>query len=212
MNWGQIKTAVKDYLENEETTFVGHFDIYARLAEEDIYRKVQFPAAKQTAVSTVFSGDSLLSIPSDALSIYSLALTSPQFLYLSLKDEAFLREAYPDPAELGEPRFYAVRDDTDLVLAPTPDQDYGVQMHYFYKPVSISFNNVDTNTNWLSLNAENALIFGIIYHGYVYEKGDQDVIAAYKNQFDTALADLKLIMEGRQKKDTYRNPDQRLPT
>ena len=105
-----------------------------------------------------------------------------------------------------------MRDETDMLLAPTPDQNYGVQVHYFRKPVSISLGNNDLNSNWLSENAENALIFGTIYHGYIYEKGDQDVIAAYKTQFETAIADLKLITEGRQKKDTYRNPDQRLPT
>lgn len=212
MNWGNIKLAVQHYLENEEATFLTNFPLYARLAEEDIYRKVQLPFTKQTATTIIPFNDNLLSVPSDLLAIYSLALTSPQFTYLMLKDEAYLREAYPDPAAVGKPRFFAVRDESDVLLAPTPDQDYNVQMHYFMKPVSIGKDDNPANTNWLSENAENALIFGIIYHGYIYEKGDQDVIAAYSKQFETAIADLKAIAEGRQKKDTYRNPDSRVPT
>jgi hypothetical protein len=212
MNWGQIKTAVQQYLENEEATFVGNFPLFARLCEEDIYRKVQLPVTRQTAVSTIFINDYLLTIPSDAMSVYSLALTTPTFSYLQLKDEAFLREVYPNPATTGTPRFFAVRDDTDLLIAPTPNQNYDVQMHYFFKPQSIGFNDNNANETWLSKNAENALIFGIIMQGYIYEKGDQDVIAAYTKQYETAIGDLKLIAEGRQKKDTYRQTDQRMPT
>jgi hypothetical protein len=211
MNWGEIKTVVRQYLENEEVTFQANLPLYARLAEEDIYRKVQLPVSRETATTNFNATDPLLSLPTDSMSVYSLAVTTPEFTYLSMKDEAFLREAYPDPTQVGVPRFFAVRDEANLLVAPTPGSNYSVQMHYFKKPVSIGLNDNALNENWLSKNAENALIFGIIMHGYIYEKGDQDVIASYKAQFETALGDLKQIVEGRQKKDTYRNPDQRLP-
>ena len=211
MNWGEIRTVVHQYLENEEATFAANLPLYARLAEEDIYRKVQLPVSRETATTNFNISDPLLSIPSDSMSVYSLAVITPEFVYLTLKDEAFLREAYPDPSQVGIPRFFAIRDEANLLVAPTPGSNYGVQMHYFKKPVSIGNNDEPLNENWLSKNAENALIFGIIMHGYIYEKGDQDVIASYKAQFEAALGDLKMIVEGRQKKDTYRNPDQRIP-
>lgn len=212
MNWGEIKTAVKRYLENEEASFIAHLPLHARLAEEDIYRKVQLAVTRETATSTLTPEDRFLLMPPDAVSIYSLALTTPNYSYLLPKDEAFLNEAYPDPTAFGIPRFYAFRDERDLLLAPPPAAAYAVEMHYFKKPVSISLNDDDNNTNWLSQHGENALIFGIVMHGYIYEKGDQDVIQMYAKQFETALTDLKMIAEGRQKKDTYRAPDQRMPT
>jgi hypothetical protein len=211
MNWGQIKAVVKQYLENEEQSFIDNLPLFGRLCEEDIYRKVQLPVAKDTATSTLTADDRFLTIPPDAISVYSLALLDP-YRFLLPKDEAFLNEAYPDPTETGEPRFYAVRDETELLLAPPPADYYDVEMHYFKKPVSITKDNNDANTSWLGDNAENALVFGIIMHGYIYEKGDQDVIQMYAKQFETALADLKVIVEGRQRKDTYRTPDQRMPT
>ncbi len=212
MNWGQIKTVVRRYLENEEASFLANLPLYARLAEEDIYRKVQLAATKETATATLTPEDRFLSLPTDAVSIYSLAVTTPVYTYLLAKDEAFLREAFPDPTVMGVPRFYAYHNETDLMLAPTPGDYYDIEMHYFKKLPSISLNDDDNNTNWLSEHGENALIFGIVMHGYIYEKGDQDVIQAYAKQFETALMDLKTIAEGRQKKDTYRTPDQRMPT
>lgn len=212
MNWGEIKAAVRRYLENEEPTFLGNLSLFGRLAEEEIYRKVQFQVNKETATATLTPLDRFLTVPTDAISIYSLAVTTPIYSYLLPKDEAFLNEAYPNPTVTGMPRFYAYRNETDLLLAPTPGDFYDVEMHYFKKPVSISYLDLDTNTNWLSENGENALIFGVILQGYIYEKGDQDVIGAYTKQFETALSDLKTITEGRRKKDSYRTPDQRIPT
>jgi hypothetical protein len=217
MNWGQIKAAVGQYLENAEPSFLANLPLFARLAEEDIYRKVQLPMNRQTSTANLSLGDPLLFLPTDALSVYMLSLlisTNPslpgQVFPLLSKDEGFLLEVYP-PYVRGQPRFYAVRNDKNLLVAPTPNAYYTVQMQYFKKPASISLNDVAANTNWLSLNAENALLFGIIMHGYIYEKGDQDIIQYYAKQFETALTDLKLIVEGRQRKDSYRTPDERMP-
>ena len=179
MNWGELKALASQYLENEEASFLANLPLHARLAEEDIYRKVQLADIRETATATLTADDRFLSLPSDALAIYSLAVKTPTYVYLLPKDEAFLNEAYPDPSVSGVPRFYAFRDATDLLLAPKPDDYYAVEMHYMRKPQSISLNDDDDNTNWLSQNGENALLFGMLMHGYIYEKGDQDVIQAY---------------------------------
>lgn len=215
MNWGEIKSQVQQYLENRETTFVNSLGLYARLAEEDIYRQVQAACVKQLSETTLLPDDKNLSLPPGALSIYSLAVTdldTGEYAYLLAKDHSFLKEAYPDPSERGRPRFYGYRDEQVLTVVPTPGVAYGCQMHFFRQPSSISLNDNDTNTNWLSTYGENALLFGILFHGYINEKGDQDVITAYKGQFDKGIADLKTIAEGRQQKDTYRTSDARMPT
>lgn len=214
MNWGEIKAAVRRYLENDEVTFVANLTLFARMAEEQIYRQVQLQWTKQLATTQLPAGDRYLSIPGEGLAVYSLSFTDPvtgEYMMVLPKDFGFLKEAYPNPAAVGVPRFYAYRDEQVLLIAPTPDQIYDVEMHYYRKPSTIGANDNDGNTNWLSTYGENALIFGIIVQGYIYEKGDQDVIAKYTEQFTLAVSDLKLIAEGRQAKDTYRQLDQRMP-
>ncbi len=86
-----------------------------------------------------------------------------------------------------------------------------MELHYFYIPTSLASMD-DNGTTWLSENAENAMLFGTIMQGYIYLKGDQDVIAMYKAQYDAAISDLVVIAEGRVQKDTFKEPNRRVPT
>jgi len=126
------------------------------------------------------------------------------------KDYSFIREVYGEVGGEGIPRFYAVYNDANFIIGPTPDQDYPVELNYFFEPPSITDGD-DTNETWLSINAENALLFGSIIQGYVNLKGDQDVMQQYVEQYQTAMAALKVLAEGRNRKDSYRMSDQRIP-
>lgn len=212
MNWGELKTAVGQYLEESETSFVANLALFSRLAEEDVYRQVQLPDLIFNVTSECTVDEPYVATPTDYLAAYSLAVIEDGvYSYLLSKDVSFIREYWPDPTDTGVPKYFAQFDEDAFLIAPTPDEEYPIELHYFVKPSAISDGDDDENTTWLSENAENALLFGTILHGYIYLKGDQDVIAMYKAQFDKAVADLKLIAEGRVRKDQYRKSDQRLP-
>jgi len=210
MNYGALKQLIQDYLETEETSFVDNLPTMIRAAEEDIFRQVQLPDLMQTATSSCTTDEAILPMPSDFLSPYSLGITvAGETVMLISKDHSFIKETYPSGT--GTPRFYAIFNDANIILGPTPDDDYAVELNYFYEPASIT-DGTDSDTTWLSTNAENALLFGAIVQGYTYLKGDQDVFAQYKAQYDTALAALKILAEGRNRKDIYRVSDRRIAT
>lgn len=212
MNYGELKQLAQDYLENSETSFVDNLPTFIRAAEEDIFRQVQLPDLMQTSTSTCTTGNSLLALPSDFLSPYSLAITvDGEYQVLLSKDHSFMREAFPVVGSTGVPKYYAIFNDTAVMLGPTPDDDYPVELNYYYEPPSITDGD-DIDTTWLSVYAENALLFGTLIQGYVYSKGDQDVFAQYQSQYQTAIAGLKILAEGRNRKDVYRLPDRRIPT
>lgn len=211
MNKGEVYSLVQTYLEATEATFVDNIDMFAQLAEEDIYRQVQLPQLRKNSTAAFTASVPYLATPSDYLSSYSMAVVvAGQYSFLTSKEVNFMREVYPDPTVTGTPRFFAQFDGDTFIIAPTPTTNYTVELHYFYKPASIS-TLADNESTWLSLNAENALLFGMVMHGYIYLKGDQDVMASYKGQFDKAVMDLKTIAEGRIRKDSYRNIDKRTP-
>lgn len=213
MNKGQLREYVKSYLECDETTFNANFDMFIRLMEEDVYRKVQLPKLRKNVTSQFQIGSVYLEAPQDYLSPYSMAVIDNDGAYSFMieKDVNFIREGYPNPAQVGLPRFFSHFDNDTFIIGPSPDDEYTVELHYFYIPTSLADMN-DDGTTWLSENAENASLFGTVIQGYIYLKGDQDVIAMYKAQYDAAISDLVVIAEGRVQKDTYKEPNRRVPT
>jgi hypothetical protein len=206
-----LTQTVQDYLENDETSFVSYIDQFIKLAEEDIYRQVQMKDLRKTSTSLSTTGSQKTgTIPTDFLAPYYFSITSSGSESVLLqKDPSFIEEVFSGAAE-GLPRYYGIEDDATFVFGPTPDAAYTTELHYYYKPASLA-DGAGDGTTWLSTNAEQALLFGTLVQGYIYMKGDQDVIAHYKEKYTDAVAALKIIMEGRAAKDTNRRPNPRLP-
>ena len=94
----------------------------------------------------------------------------------------------------------------NFIVAPTPDATYVVQLHYYFDPPSI----VTSSTSWLGDNAEQALLYGSLVNAYIFMKGEQDVLAMYKEKYDEAMSRLLVLGEGRLKRDNYRDGQPRM--
>ena len=211
MTKAELIALVQQYLEANEASFVANIPTFIKNTEEEIFRQVQLPDLMQTSTANFIVNNDFLPLPDDFLSPYSLAVVvAGEYRMMLSKDHSFIRETYSNPANLGVPRFYAVFDDKHLLIGPRPDQSYTAELNYFYMPASL-VEQPDNGKTWLSEFAEEALLFGTILQGYVYLKGDQDVIAAYTEKYQSAMASLKIIAEGRNRKDSYRQADRRLP-
>jgi hypothetical protein len=208
VNYAQLTQALQDYLQNDEATFVSQIPTIVRQAEDRIYQTCELPVLKANATSSMTGGIRFLSTPSDFLSVFSLALTQPAdggFAFLLEKEVAFLEEAFPRPSDIGQPRYYAVWDNNTLLLAPTPDQAYPVELHYFYKPPSI----VDAGTSWLGTNNESALLYGCLVEAYTFMKGEGDMLALYQQRYNEALGRLKVLGEAKSKRDNLMRDEPR---
>ena len=155
MNYVQLYQAIQDYAESSEQLFVDNISTFVRQAEQRVYNAVQIPALRKNVTGTLTAGNQYLSAPNDYLSTYSLAVidSTNTYNYLLNKDVNFLREAYPavvssggtyQGTPQGTPRYYALfgsqytsANELSFMLAPTPDDSYNVELHYFYYPASI---------------------------------------------------------------------------
>ena len=207
--FAQLKTAIQEYTENTETTFVSNVDDFIRAAEDRIFYLVDLEYFRKNATSAVSQNDPFLSLPTDFLASFSLSITnSSSKEFLLQKDVNFIQEFNPNSATTGTPRYYARFDVDNMILAPTPDSNYVCEFHYFYRPASLTA-GADSGTTWLSTNAPNALLYGSLYEAYIYMKGEPDMLQLYDKQFTEALSRLKDLAEARENADAYR---QGLPT
>lgn len=202
--YAQLKTAIQDYTENTETSFVTNLPTFIRAAEDRIFKLVDLEIFRKNATSALTTSDPYLTVPTDYLSSFSLSITNGSSKeFLLQKDVNYLQEYNPNPATTGTPKYYAFFDKDNFIIAPTPDSNYAVELHYYYRPASLTA-GADSATTWLSDNAPNALLYGSLVEAYIYMKGEQDMLQMYEKQFTEAMTRIKDLAEARENSDAYR--------
>jgi len=202
--------AIQEYTENFETSFIANIPNFVQLAEERIYNSVQIPAIRKNQTGTMTANNKYVTLPTDWLATFSLAVITPTTqaqTFLLNKDVNFIREAFPTPTYTGTPSHYAQFDATTLLVGPTPDLSYDIELHYYYYPESI----VTATTSWLGTNFETALLYGALREAYQYMKGDADITAQYEAKYQESLDLLKQLGDGKDRMDTYRSGQVRVP-
>lgn len=203
MTYGELKTAVQNFVQSTETSFVNNLPLFIRLAEERIMKNVRLNLFQKNASGSTTAGNKYVAAPTDFLAPISLSLTiGGKQTFLLLKNADFVQEYIRD-SESGEPIYFGQYDVDNLILAPIPDSAYALEMHYLYRPNSLTVGG-DSGTTWLSENAEVALLYGTLVEAYTYLKGDQDLMVLYSQRFAEALQRLKNLGEGLETTDEYR--------
>ena len=204
MNYSQLSTLIQEYCESTESSFVANIPTFVQLAEERIYNSVQIPAIRKNSTATMSIGNKYMSLPTDWLSTFSLAVFNPsnnEYTYLLNKDVNYIRQAYPDADDLGRPEYYAIWDNDTMLLGPAPDIAYTAELHYYYYPTSI----VSSGTSWLGNNFETVLLYGSLREAYTYLKGEQDMMNYYEQKYQESLGLLKRLGDGLDRQDAYRS-------
>ena len=194
MNYETLYNSIQAYAENTEQLFVANIPVFVQEAEERVYNSVQIPALRKNVTGTLTAGNQYISLPDDWLSNFSLAVidSTNRYNYLLNKDVNYLREAYPTVVYTsptyqgtpgGVPAYYALFgsqlsnvNEMTLMVAPTPDQSYPVEMHYYYYPPTIVQGQISN--------------FGAITAGSLYTNGVYQNVALTGGSGANATADI----------------------
>jgi len=231
MTYSELVQAIQTYTENNfptvtladnsTVTSTQQLNRIIEQAEQRIYNVIQFPSLRKNVTGVVSTTTPYLSSPGDFLSVYSLAAidSTGNYNYLINKDVNFIREAYPSPSSTGLPKYYAlfgptvagttITNELSFIMGPTPDQNYNVELHYYYYPDSITTSS--SGTSWLGDNFDSVLLYGCLVEAYTFMKGEQDLIALYDGKYKEALQLAKRLGDGLERQDAYRSGQYRQP-
>ena len=230
MNYTELYNTIQTYTENQfpdvylasgaTVSATTQINTFITQAEQRIYNSVQFPSLRKNQYTAITANNKYVSLPNDFLSVYSLALVTGvtsgnldtgTFEYLLNKDVNFIRQAYPSPNDTGEPKYYAlfgptlinlsITTELSLILGPTPDTNYYVELHYYYYPESIT----TALTTWLGDNFDSVLLYGSLVEAYTFMKGEVDIITGYDAKYKEALAMAQRLGDGMERTDAYRS-------
>lgn len=216
MTYAELLAAIEAYTQNYETDFVANIPVFVQQAEQRIYNTVQFPSLRSNVTGSLTLGNKYLSCPDDFLAPYSLAVVDAagDYTFLLNKDVNFIREAYPSASTTGLPKYYALFGprtsapaELSLIVGPTPDANYTVELHYYFYPESI----VTAGNTWLGDNIDSVLLYGTLVEAYTFMKGEADLIQLYDTKFKEALGLAKRLGDGLDRQDAYRSGQTRVP-
>lgn len=223
MTYAELYANIQAYLENTfPDTYLAdgssvdtetQINTFIKQAEQRIYNTVQFPSLRKNVTGNLTADNKYLSCPNDFLAVYSLAVIDDAgaYEYLLNKDVNFIRQAYPQPTDTAMPKYYAlfgptvngstVTNELSFIVGPTPDAAYDAELHYYYYPESI----VTAGTTWLGDNFDSVLLYGSLVEGYIFMKGEPDLIAGYEAKYKEALGMAKRLGDGMERQDAYRS-------
>jgi len=198
-----LTASVQEWTQNDESTFVAEIPFFIKNAEERIFKTVDLDYFRKNVTGVATSGNKFLQKPSDYLATFSLSLVSSgSNVFLLQKDVNFLQEYHPDPTVTGTPKYYAQFDLTNFILAPTPNANFTAELHYYYRPASLTTDN--SGSTWISTNAPDALLYGTLVEAYTFMKGEKDLLDLYNGRYLESIARLKNYAEGRNYSDSFR--------
>jgi len=209
MNYTELVAAVQSYTENQYTT--SDMNTFIQNAEQRIYNTVQLPDLRKNVTGTMTAGNKYFALPSDWLSTFSIAVINSdnEYTYLLNKDVNFIRESFPDTDSgfYGQPQYYAIFDDTTMILGPTPNDNYESELHYYYYPESI----VTATNTWFGDNFDTALLYGTLLEAAAFLKEDAETVTQYTARYAEAMQLLQNLGEGKNRRDAYRSGQERIP-
>ena len=222
MNYAELSASIQNYSESDEPLFVANIPNFVKTAEQKIYNSTQLSYLRKNVTGVTSTNNKYVATPLDFLSVYSIAVVAPDgsYEYLLNKDVNFIRQAYPAPTDTGLPKYYALfgptttnadpaelTDELSLILGPTPNASYEVELHYFFYPESI----VTAGTTWLGDNFDTVLFYGAMREASIFQRQEADVVANYESKYNEAMTLLRQLGDGKQRTDAYRTGQARYP-
>jgi hypothetical protein len=194
-------TQVRNYTEVDSNVLSDTLiDQFIRNVELDIAGQVDYDDLRKYANSNTTSGNRFVSMPSDLLVLRSVEIISSNVRdFLEKKDTSFIAEFAPNETVTGTPKYFANWDETNILLAPTPNAAFQIQINYIKDSP-----HFDSSTNtYLSEHQEAMLLYGVLRECFGYLKGPEDLYKLYSDRYNQNIQAFGLQQMGRRRRGEY---------
>jgi len=217
MTYAELVQKIRDYTEVDDNVFTATIvNGFLSDAEFRILRDVDSDNNRQYAQADIVNGQRYVNTPlinDQTLIIRSAQITNStggadnsNRSFLEYRDVNFISEYNPEGTQ-GLPKYYSYWDENTIVIAPTPDQNYNMQINYILKPTGLSSTNT---TTYLSSEFPNGLLYACLVEAYGFLKGPADMIQFYEGKYKQALEGFSVEQMGRRRRDEYQSGVPRL--
>ena len=201
-------TQVRNYTEVDSNVLSDTLiDQFIRNTELDIAGKVDYDDLRKYATTSTIASQRYLSMPSDLIYLRSVQITNSGVRdFLEKRDTSFISEFNPSETEAA-PKYYANWDDQNIVLAPTPNAAYTIQINYIIDPPHFT----SSNNTFLSTYQDQLLLYGVLAECFSYLKGPMDMYKLYLDKYNESTQGFAMQQMGNRRRGQYEEGVPRIP-
>jgi len=189
MTYTSLVADVTLYLERSDAQTINQIPSFINLAESIISDELKILGQQQTVSTTLVQGSAALQKPARWRKTTSMNITvAGKRFPLLLRKYEYMRNYWPTPTEEDVPKFYGDYDFDHWFIAPTPDDNYAIEILYYEKIQPLDASN---QTNWFTINAPQAMLYGTLLQAMPFLKNDSRV-QLWQALYDRAIQTLKL--------------------
>ena len=209
MTYDELVQKIRDYTEVDANVLTSTIvNGFIEDAEFRLLRDVDTDSNRKYVTAQLVSGTRFIDTPSDLLIIRSAQIVDsdgPSSAnnrdFLQYRDTSFMSEF--NPAEsTGVPKYYSNWDQNTVVVAPTPNATYTIQLNYVLKPAGLSSTNT---TTYLSQQFPNGLLYACLVEAFSFLKGPNDLLQLYEGKYKQAVEGFSVEQMGRRRRDEYQS-------
>jgi len=209
MTYAELVQKIRDYTEVDanvltETIVNGIIEN----AEFRIFRDVDSDNNRRYATANLVASQRFIDVPDNLLIVRSAQIVNSDGSsnpdnreFLEYRDTSFMSEFNPTGAT-GVPKYYSMWDKDTIVLAPSPDATYEIQLNYILKDPGLSSTNT---TTYISTNFPNGLLYACLVEAFSFLKGPNDLLQLYEGKYKQVVEGFSIEQMGRRRRDEYQS-------
>jgi hypothetical protein len=220
-----LKTQIKSYTETDSNVLTDAvLENIILNAQYRIFRDVPIDADRKQQIGNLVTGQETINAPAGCVFIRGIQVydstsdTTGANVWLEKKDITYLQEyiSSTESAKRGQPKYYAMfggatgESDTTsgrMMFAPVPDTTYKFRVHFNAAPALLE----NDDTNYISLNFPNGLLYCCLSETYSFLKGPIDMLTLYENKYKQEVEKFASEQIGRRRRDDYTDGAIRIP-
>ena len=206
MTYSELLQKIRDYTEVDSNVLTDSIcDGFIENAEFRILRDVDSDNNRRYATANLIASQRFIDIPADLLIVRSAQIvdggSGSTRNFLEYRDTSFMSE-YNSTGATGEPKYYSMWDKDTIVIAPTPDSTYEIQLNYILKDPGLSSTNT---TTYLSKYFPNGLLYACLVEAFSFLKGPNDLFQLYEGRYKQVAEGFSIEQMGRRRRDEYQS-------
>ena len=207
MTYAELLQKIRDYTEVDSNVLTDSIlNGIIENVEFKILRDVDSDNNRRYDTANLITSDRFINRPAGLLVVRSVQIVDSNGSsepdnreFLQYRDTSFMSEFNPTGAT-GVPKYYSLWDEEKIVVAPTPDATYEIQLNYILKDPGLSATNT---TTYLSLNFPDGLLYACLAEAYGFLKGPVDMLQLYDKKYGEAAQRFSIEQMGRRRRDEY---------